>query len=74
MLHIFSFSYACIFITLLDIFFLKAPKENLTQFKAFFWQLKEMGLKLKPSKYEFFKRSLTYLGCKIVEKGIETDD
>ena len=31
-------------------------------------------LKLKPSKCEFFKKSLTYLGHRISEVGIETDD
>ena len=37
-------------------------------------KLKEAGLKLKPSKCEFFKKSLTYLGHKISENGIETDN
>ena len=35
---------------------------------------KEVGLKLKPSKCEFFKKSLTYLGHRILENGIETDN
>ena len=36
--------------------------------------MKEAGLKLKPNKCEFVKKSLTYLGHKISESGMNTDD
>ena len=56
------------------IVFSKTPKEHLIQLRAVFQKLKEVELKLNPSMCEFFKRSLTYLGHKILEKGIETAD
>ena len=49
-------------------------KDHLVQLRAVLEKLKEAELKLKPSKYEFFKKSLTYLGHRISEEGIETDD
>ena len=52
----------------------KMPKENLAQLRAVFEKLKEAELKLKPSKCEFLKKSLTYLGHRILEGGTETDD
>ena len=52
----------------------KIPREHLTQLTRVFKKLKEARLKLKPSKCEFFKKSLTYLGHRISEAGIETDD
>ena len=55
------------------IVFSKTPKENLTLRRAFFEKLKKAGLKLKPVSVSFFKKSLTYLGHKISEGGIETD-
>ena len=65
----------CCLIYLDDIIvFSKAPKEHLTQLRVVFEKLKEAGLKLKPSKCEFFKKSLTYLEHRILEGGIETDD
>ena len=50
------------------------PKDHLVQLRAVFQKRKEAGLKLKPSKCEYFKKSLTYLGHKILEKSIKTDD
>ena len=35
--------------------------------------LKAAGLKLKPSKCEFFKSQVTYLGHLVSQKGVETD-
>ena len=54
--------------------FSKTTKEHLTQLRAVFQKLKEAGLKLKSSKCEFFKKSLPYLGYKMLEKGIKTDE
>ena len=56
------------------IVFSKIPRQHLTWLRAFFEKLKEAGLKLKTSECEFFKKSLTYLGHRVSEAGIETDD
>ena len=50
------------------------PKDHLVPLRAVLKKLKEVGLKLKPSKCDFLKNSLTYLGHRISEGGIETDD
>ena len=50
--------------------FLKMPKDYLVQLRAVFEKLKEAGLKLKPSKAEYFKKSLKYLEHRIPEGGI----
>ena len=55
------------------ILFLKMPRDHLVQLKAVF-EILEAGLKLKPSKCEFFKKSLTYFGHRISKEGIETND
>lgn len=47
--------------------------EHCERLKNVFLKLSEYGLKLKPSKCELFKQSVTYLGHIISEKGIETD-
>ena len=49
------------------------PKEHLAQLRAAFEKLKEAGLKVNPHKCELFMKSLTYLGHRILEGGIETD-
>ena len=54
--------------------FSKMPKDHLVWLRAVFKKLKEAGLKLKPSKYDFFKNSHTYFRHRISERGIETDD
>ena len=56
------------------IVFAKTPKDHLVWLKAVLQKLKDAGLKLKPSKCEIFKRLLTYLGHRISERSIETDD
>ena len=47
--------------------------EHLSRLDAVFSRLHKHGLKLKASKCEFFKSSVTYLGHVVSEKGIETD-
>ena len=42
-------------------------------YDAVFTKIGEAGLKLKPSKCEFFKRRIAYLGHIVSDKGIETD-
>ena len=63
------------FIYLNDIImFSKTPKDHLDWSRAVFQNLKEVGLKLKPSKCEFLKKTLVSLEHKILEKSTETDD
>ena len=40
---------------------------------AMFWKLEQVGLKLKPCKYELFQWQITYLGHIISAQGIVTD-
>ena len=47
------------------------PEEHLTWLRAVFEKLKGTGLKLKPAIVSFFKESLTYLGHRILEDGVE---
>ena len=51
----------------------KTPEEHLVQLGAVFEQLKKAELRLKPSKCEFFKQELTYLGHVVSKTGIQTD-
>ena len=55
------------------IIFSKTPEENLKQLQGVFDKLAKAGLKLKPSKCEFFKSKITYLGHIVSAAGIETD-
>ena len=55
------------------IIFLKTLKEHLQRLREKFEKLSEAGLKLKPSKCEFFRTSLSYLGQLVYENGIEMD-
>ena len=55
------------------IVFSKTPEEHLVRLKAVFEQLKKAELKLKPSKCEFFKQEMTYLGHVVSKNGIQTD-
>ena len=48
-------------------------EEHLERLEAVFSRLKQHGLKLKPSKCEFFKNRVTYLGHVVSESGVETD-
>ena len=54
------------------IVFSKTLEEHLTRLRAVFEKLKRAELKLKPSKCEFFKQELTYLG-NVVSKKWYTD-
>ena len=49
------------------------PKDHLKRLRGVFAKLAKAGLKLKPSKCEFFKSKITYLGHIVSAKGIETD-
>ena len=55
------------------IIFSKTPKEHIARLCKVFQKLDEAGLCLKPSKFEFFKDRLEYLGHVVSSKGIETN-
>lgn len=48
-------------------------EDHLDRLEAVFSRLKQHGLKLKPSKCEFFKTSVSYLGHVVSQDGVETD-
>ena len=57
-----------------DIFiFSKNSDDHLTRLRGVFEHLAKAGLKLKPSKCEFFQTSLKYLGHIVSKNGIATD-
>ena len=55
------------------IVFSETPQEHIKRLHGVFQKLASAGLKLKPSKCEFFKKRITYLGHVVSEKGIEVD-
>ena len=55
------------------IVFLKTPEEHIARLEAVFKKISDASLKLKPSKCEFFKRPIHYLGHIVSENRIETD-
>ena len=55
------------------IVFSKTPEEHIARLEAVFKKISNAGLKLKPSKCEFFKKRIHYLGHIVSNKGIETD-
>ena len=48
-------------------------EDHLERLEAVFSRLKQQGLKLKPSKCEFFKTSVKYLGHVVSLNGVQTD-
>ena len=65
---------SCYIIYLDDIIvFSKTLEEHLKRLQGVFEKLVKAGLKLKPSKYEFFKSKIAYLGHIVSMEGIETD-
>ena len=48
-------------------------EDHLDRLEAVFSRLKQHGLKLKPSKCEFFKTSVKYLGHVVSHSGVQTD-
>ena len=55
------------------VIFSKTPKEHLKRLRGVFEKLAAAGLKLKPSKCEFFRTQIAYLGHIVSRDGIETD-
>ena len=56
------------------IVFSRTEEEHLTRFQAEFERFREHGLKLKPSKYHFLRKEITFLGHKVSEKGMKPGD
>ena len=55
------------------IIFSKDPDDHITRLEGVFEKLAQAGLKLKPSKCEFFEAKLKYLGHVVSPDGIATD-
>ena len=55
------------------IVFSKTPEEHIERLCSVFQKLDQAGLHLKPSKCEFFKKRVEYLGHIVSENGIETN-
>ena len=55
------------------IVFSETPQKHIKRLCGVFQKLASAGLKLKPSKCEFFKKKITYLGHVVSEEGIEVD-
>ena len=51
----------------------RTPEDHITRLRGVFEKLSKAGLKLKPSKCEFFKERIAYLGHIVSKHGIETD-
>ena len=49
------------------------PEEHIKRLRGVFEKLSATGLRLKPSKCEFFKPKFTYLGHIVSKDGIETE-
>ena len=52
------------------IVFSRTPEEHVHRLRAVFEKLKAVGLKLKPSKCDFFKKEIKYLGHVVSEEGV----
>ena len=55
------------------IIFSSTPEEHVVRLRAVLQKLRIAGLKLKPSKCEFFKDQISYLGHIVSKDGVETD-
>ena len=55
------------------IVFSKMPEEHIERLRGVFEKLSAAGLQLKPSKCEFFKSQIVYLGHIVSKDTIETD-
>ena len=55
------------------IVFSRTPEEHVHRLRAVFEKLKAASLKLKPSKCDFFKKEIKYLGHVVSEEEVSTD-
>ena len=51
----------------------RTAEEHLQRLEIVFERLSTAGLKIKPGKCSFFRRSVSFLGHVVSEQGIETD-
>ena len=56
-----------------NIVFSRTPEEHVHRLRAVFEKLKAAGLKLKPSKCDFFKKEIKYLRHVVSVEGVSTD-
>ena len=63
----------CVFYLDDIIVFGKTPEEQLQGLAVVFEKIKQGKLKLKPSKCNFFRAQISYLGHLVFKKGISTD-
>ena len=56
------------------VIFSKTVEEQIERLESVFRKLRENGLKLKGSKFEFFRKEIKYLGFVVSEDGIKTDE
>ena len=55
------------------IIFSKTYEEHLARLEKVFERMRKEGLKLSPSKCQFFKRRVKYIGHMVSESGVEPD-
>ena len=55
------------------LFFSQTPEEHLMRLRAVFEKLNQVGLILKPLKWELFRQELIYMGHVVSKNGIQTD-
>ena len=55
------------------IVFSRTPEEHVHRLRAVFEKLKVASMKLKPLKFDFFKKEIKYLGHVVSEEGVSTD-
>ena len=65
-----NFTYALIYLDNV-IVYSRTEEEHLTRLRAMFKRFRESGLKLKPSKCNFFCTEINYLGYTVSAKGME---
>ena len=53
--------------------FQQTPEEHIERLRGVFEKLSAAGMRLKPSKCEFFKSQIAYLGHILSKDGIETE-
>ena len=53
--------------------FSQTPEEHVHRLRAVFCKLRAASLKLKPSKCDFFKKEIKYLGHVVSKEGVSTD-
>ena len=56
-----------------DVIISRTPEEHVQRLRSVLQKLRAAGLKLKPSKCEFFKDRISYLGHIVSKDGVETD-